>query len=310
MKTTLKYLYLSFTLFICSIFIFSSCNRNPKGWQYPDMTRVPPGALGDSIKYGKELISKTPLHIGPEMADTSKRYSGNNLACANCHIDAGTRPNALGFVGVYLLYPEYDARVDTSITIQQRVNECMQRSMNGRSLPLDSYEMRCITLYYKWISSEVLPQIVKQYEGLPKIQFMSRTADPTKGKKIYTDKCMSCHAENGAGGYNKGEPKNGFDIPAVWGSDTYNDGAGMYRLITSAEFIKAKMPFLDADLTDEEAWDVAAYINSMPHPQKQGLEKDFPDLNKKPADCPYPPYNDSIPQLQHKYGPYNFNDKK
>lgn len=282
----------------------SSCDKDPEGWQYPYMSKVPPGALGDSIKYGKELISKTPLHIGPQAGDISKRYAGNNLACSNCHINAGTVPHALGFVGVYLLYPEYEARVDSIISIQQRINECMQRSMNGRSLPFESYEMRCITLYYKWISSEIIPEIAKQYLDPPKIQYLNRAADTTRGKKVYTDKCMACHAENGAGGYIDGEPKKGFNIPAVWGNDTYNNGAGMYRLISSAEFIKAKMPFLDADLTDEESWDVAAYINSMPHPEKEGLDKDFPDLSKKPIDCPYPPYNDSMPQFQHKYGPY------
>ncbi|MBZ0204270.1 MAG: c-type cytochrome, partial [Ignavibacteria bacterium] len=235
----------------------------------------------------------------------TKRYSGNNLACENCHIDAGTRPNALGFVGVYLIYPEYDSRVDSNITIQQRVNECMQRSMNGRSMPLDSYEMRCITLYYKWISSEVVPQIARWYDGLPRLKYLTRAADTTNGRNVYRNKCMTCHAENGAGGYVNGKPKDGFDIPAIWGNDTYNDGAGMFRLITSAQFIKAKMPFLNADLSDEEAWDVAAYINSMPHPQKQGLEKDFPNLTKKPIDCPYPPYNDTMSQYQHKYGPYD-----
>lgn len=299
-----KDLYSVIFILLIPVFVFTSCNKNPEGWKYPDMNKLPPGALGDSIKYGKELISKTPLYIGPEVSDISKRYSGNNLACSNCHIDAGTRPNSLGFVGVYLMYPEYDDRVDSIISIQQRINECMQRSMNGKSLPMDSYEMRCITLYYKWISSEVIPQVAKQYLGLPKIKYLTRAADSSKGRIVYVDKCMSCHAENGAGGYNKGDPKNGFDIPAVWGNDTYNNGAGMYRLITSAEFIKSKMPFLNADLSDEEAWDVAAYINSMPHPVKQGLEKDFPDLSKKPIDCPYPPFNDSLSAFGHKYGPY------
>ena len=309
MKNHIKYFYLSTALVLSAIIILSSCNRDPEGWQYPDMSKVPPGALGDSIKYGKELITKTPLHIGPEVNDITKRYAGNNLACSNCHIDAGTRPNSLGFVGVYLIYPEYDARVDSNITIQQRINECMKRSMYGKPMPLDSYEMRCITLYYKWISREVIPQVAKEYLGLPKLAYLNRAADTSKGRNVYTDKCMACHGYNGTGSYVNGAPKNGFNIPAVWGSDTYDNGAGMYRLITSAEFIKSKMPFKNADLTDEEAWDVAAYINSMPHREMDGLSKDFPDLSKKPIDCPYPPYADSISQLQHKYGPYFISGK-
>ncbi len=302
MKFACRYLIFIYPLLI---FILWSCNKSPEGWQYPDMSKIPQGPLGDSIKYGKELISKTSILIGPEVSDVSKRYSGNNLACQNCHLNAGTSPNSLGFIGVYLVYPEYNARVDSVIMIQQRIDECMKRSMNGKPLPPDSYEMKCIIAYFKWISSEVIPTIAKKYEGLPKLQYLSRAADSSKGRVVYVDKCMGCHAENGAGGYINGDPKNGFNIPAVWGNDSYNNGAGMYRLIISAEFIKSKMPFSNANLSDEEAWDVAAYINSKPHPNKSGLEKDFPVLSKKPIDCPYPPFADSLSAFQHKYGPYN-----
>lgn len=305
MKFRGKHIYFINAILIFSIIIILSCNRKPAGYQYPDLNNIPPGASGDSIKYGKEIISNTSIYIGPEVNDVSKRFSGNNLACQNCHINAGREPNSLGFVGVYLFYPEYDTRVDSVIMIQQRVNECMRRSMNGKPMPPDSYEMKCIIAYFKWISSEITNKNAKKYEGLPKLQFLTRAADTSKGRIVYTDKCMSCHAENGAGGYNKGIPKLGFNIPALWGNDTYNNGAGMYRLITAAEFIKSKMPFTNADLSDEEAWDVAAYINSKPHPEKVDLEKDFPDLGKKPVDCPYPPYADSFSVFQHKYGPYD-----
>ncbi|MEO8513349.1 MAG: c-type cytochrome [Ignavibacteria bacterium] len=304
MKISVKYFYLSFAIVITSAIILSSCSQDPDGWKFPDMSKVPPGALGDSIKHGWELIVKTPLFIGPEVKDITKRFAGNNLACSNCHIDGGTRPNSLGFVGVYLVYPEYSAIVDSTIMIQQRINECMRRSMYGKPLPIDSYEMRCLVLYYKWISSEVITQIAKEYLGLPKLGYLPRAADTSKGRNVYADKCMSCHGYNGTGSYVNDTTKNGFSIPAVWGSDSYDNGAGMYRLITSAAFIKSKMPFLNAELTDDEAWDVAAYINSMPRRDMEGLSKDFPDLNKKPIDCPYPPYADSIPQIRHKYGPY------
>ncbi len=267
------------------------------------MSSVPKGPLGDSIKYGKELISHTYKYIGPLTDDVSKRYSGNNYACSNCHIDAGTRPNSLGFVGVYLLYPAYDSRVDSVISIKQRINECMERSMNGKALPLNSNEMNSMVAYYRWISKEVIPKIAAEYIGLPKIAYLNRAADSSKGKIVYRNKCMTCHAENGAGVYN-GDAKDGFDMPALWGDDSYNNGAGMFRLITAAQFIKSKMPYHNANLNDEEAWDVAAYINSTPRPLKLNLDKDFPDLNKKPFDCPYPPYNDSFSVFRHKYGPF------
>ena len=57
-------------------------------------------------------------------------------------------------------------------------------------------------------------------------------------------------------------------------------------------------------LTDEEAWDVAAYVNSMPRPDKD-LSQDWPDISKKPIDHPFGPYADSFSEEQHKYGPFD-----
>ncbi len=293
------------TLYLTLAVLLISCSKNePPGWNFPDMSQVPKTPQGDLIRYGKELISRTNVHIGPYAENPAKRYAGNNLECGNCHIDAGTRPNTLGFVGVYLLYPAYSGRIDTIISIRQRINDCMVRSMNGRPLPIDSYEMDCIVAYYQWISNEVIPQVAEKYDALLKIKLLDRAADPNLGRMIYNRKCNTCHGENGAGAYLTGEIEKGFDIPSVWGIDSYNNGAGMYRLITVAEFIKAKMPYYNANLTDEEAWDVAAYVISKPHPHLAGVENDFPDLNEKPVDCPFPPYADSLSAERHKYGPF------
>jgi thiosulfate dehydrogenase len=56
-------------------------------------------------------------------------------------------------------------------------------------------------------------------------------------------------------------------------------------------------------LTDEEAWDVAAYVNSMPRPSKD-LSMDWPKIAKKPFDHPFGPYVDPFSEEQHKFGPY------
>jgi thiosulfate dehydrogenase len=89
--------------------------------------------------------------------------------------------------------------------------------------------------------------------------------------------------------------------------NSYNVGAGLYRVSTLAGYVKANMPygvtFENPFLTDEEAWDVAAYINSMPRPDKD-LSMDWPDISKKPFDHPFGPYADSFSEIQHKYGPF------
>jgi len=100
----------------------------------------------------------------------------------------------------------------------------------------------------------------------------------------------------------------GYRFPPLWGPDSFNDGAGMARLITFANFIHFNMPhgvdYLNPQLSPEQAWDIAAYVLSQPRPHKAGLDKDFPDLLEKPVDAPYGPYSDGFSEQQHKYGPF------
>ena len=56
-------------------------------------------------------------------------------------------------------------------------------------------------------------------------------------------------------------------------------------------------------LTDEEAWDVAAYINSQQRPDRD-LSNDWPKITGKPVDHPFGPYADEFTEQQHKYGPF------
>src|SRR6185437_7355369 len=97
---------------------------------------------------------------------------------------------------------------------------------------------------------------------------------------------------------------HGYVFPPLWGTDSFNDGAGMHRVLTAAKFIKAKMPLGKADLTDDEAFDVAGFINSKPRPQMANLERDYPDRSKKPVDTSYGPYADSFSIGQHQFGPF------
>ena len=82
----------------------------------------------------------------------------------------------------------------------------------------------------------------------------------------------------------------------------------MARIITMANFIHFNMPhgtdYLDVRLGVEEAWDIAAYVESQPRPHRAGLAHDFPDLLTKPVDAPYGPYFDKFSEQQHKYGPF------
>lgn len=271
--------------------------------------------LDKSIKMGYELITNTSAHIGPQVSDPVKRFAGNNLACTNCHLNAGTKPFAAPFVGIVGLFPQYRGRENRVGTIEERINGCMERSMNGRKLPDDSEEMRAMITYMKWISKGVPTGHNVQGQGFAEMKIPNRAVDLEKGRIVFTQKCVSCHGVEGQGQKqeskkqdNKGTKTTKYIYPPLWGKDTYNHGAGMNRVLTAAKFIKANMPLgathKNPLLTDEEAYDVAGYINSFGRPKKKNPEKDFPDLKQKPVSCPYPPYADPFPQKQHQKGPF------
>jgi thiosulfate dehydrogenase len=281
---------------------------SPKIWTVPEIGALPNDAFGQQVRRGRDLVTATYAHIGPEVADPAKRFSGNNLACANCHLQAGTKKFGIPLFGLYWMFPEYTGRGGGEITLEERLNSCMTRSMNGRAMPANAPEMQAIVAYIKFLSTGVPPGEVLPGLGVGKMPELDRAADPARGQAIYASNCVACHNTDGSG-IRRSLPTTdlGYMVPPLWGSDSFNDGAGMARLITAANFIHFNMPhgadYLNPQLTPEQAWDVAAYVISQPRPHKAGLDKDFPNLLEKPADTPYGPYADGFSEQQHKYGP-------
>lgn len=283
-----------------------------KDWKVPDESTIPNNLFGDTVRYGKALVSETYKYIGPEVSEKKMRYAGNNFACATCHQEAGTKKWSAPFMATFGNFPQYRNRDETIGSIEGRVNGCMERSMNGRALPEDGKEMRAIVTYMHWLAQGI-PVGAKvsgaEFPQVDRKMIMSRAADPIAGKKVYMEQCASCHGQNGEGVKREGKA-NGYEYPALWGKDTYNTGAGMFRVIRAADWIVANMP-LGADnhnriLTDAQAYDVAAYINDYdkPRPIKKEREKDFPDVKVKVPDSDIAPYGDDKNRHQHKFGPY------
>ncbi|MCW0185282.1 c-type cytochrome [Campylobacter lari] len=268
--------------------------------------KLPNSPYTQAVILGNKILNYTTSYIGPQAKNPKNRYAGNNLSCSSCHANAGTIKNQSGFVGIYARFPQYNARADKIITLEDRINGCMERSMNGKRLPNNSPQMKAILAYMHYISQGIEVGAKTQGQGLPKISFLKRAADPKKGKEIYQNKCVACHGENGEGIKSNNPSMSYYIYPALWGNDSYNTGAGMYRLIKAASYIKANMPKDDATLTLEQAYDVAAYINSQPRPIKKNRNKDFPDRDVKPADMDLKPYakHDKFSIEQHRYGPF------
>ena len=278
-------------------------------WRVPDVGALPDDARGEQIRRGRELVTQTYALIGPDAPQPADRFAGNNLACGDCHLEAGTKKFGLPLFGLYSAFPRYSARSGTEISIEDRINSCMTRSMNGRPLPTDSPQMQALVAYVKFLASDMTKGEPLPGHGAGEMPYLDRAAEPTRGERIYEQVCRACHRQDGGG-----LPRDpqalaaGYAAPPLWGNQSFNEGAGMARLETMANFVHSNMPpgadYLNPRISVEDAWDAAAYVESQPRPREAGLEHDFPDFLDKPVDTPYGPYADGFSEAQHKYGPF------
>jgi len=257
---------------------------------------------GSLIYYGYELIRNTAYYLGPE---GTVAQIANGLNCQNCHLDAGTRPYAYNFGKVFATYPMYRARNNKVQTLYDRINDCMVRSMNGQPLQKNSREMQAIYAYIQWLDKDIPKGCIKGGTQVKAIPYMDTAANTLSGKIVFMAKCQSCHGTDGQGQLNP--LGSGYTYPPLWGQNSYNDGAGMFRLTKIAAFVFNNMPYgtnyHHPALSIEEAWNVGAYVNSQPRPHYDA-KADWQDIKKKPVDYPYGPFGDQFSSFQHKYGPY------
>jgi thiosulfate dehydrogenase len=270
------------------------------------------GSTGSKIpviateEYGKRLLGQTTELLGPDVPDQKMRYTSSRLSCGACHLGNGTEPGTLGLPPAFGHYPRFSGRTGTTTSIEDRVNECMQRSLNGRPLSKNSPEMIAMASYIRSLSDRdaATGASARKAKEPPAFRTPNRAANRDAGKRVFEQRCTACHGTDGAGLLAAADPIHGYVFPPLWGPDSFNTGAGMHRVLTAARFIKARMPLGRPDLDDEQAFDLAAFINSQPRPEMANLEQDYPDRKTKPVDTGYGPYADSFPLDQHRFGPF------
>ena len=238
-------------------------------FRVPAASELPDSALRASALRGQALMRAT--------RDSLPAHVGNALRCVSCHPDDGTRRNVMPWVGVYSRFPQYRARSGRVITLEDRINDCFERSMNGRALPPHSRDMADISAYMALLSLGVPLGATTAGQGLPMLTPL--TGDTTRGVALYAAECARCHGAGDA---------PGALAPPLWGPHSYNVGAGMARVRTAAAFIRHAMPFdRPGTLTDQQAFDLAVLINSRPRPDFRDKELDWP-LGDPPPDVAYP----------------------
>lgn len=271
-------------------------------WAAPPVNSITDAKQKEQVVYGQELIAHTAKYLGP---NGSVLKISNGMNCQNCHLQAGTAVFANNYGSVASLYPKFRARSGQVEDIHKRVNDCFERSLNGKALSKTSKEMQAITTYINFVGSNVEKGKKAEGSGLKELAWLDRAADPEKGMTVYTANCQSCHQANGEGVFSA--DKTEYTYPALWGKNSFNDGAGLYRISNFAKYVKYNMPqgvtHLRTILTDEEAWDVSAFVISQTRPHIN-VPKDWPDISKKPVDHPFGPYADAFTETQHKCGPF------
>lgn len=167
------------------------------------------------------------------------------------------------------MYPAYRKKNDKVNTFAERLQGCFQFSMNGGTPPAaDSPEITALSVYAYWLASKAPLGVELPGRGYPDVAQPAKGYDLRQGAQVYEGQCAVCHGAEGQGQ----KVGDSYVMPPLWGKDSYNWGAGMHRINTAASFIKHNMPLgKGGSLSDQQAWDVAAYVNSHERPQDPRL---------------------------------------
>lgn len=216
-----------------------------------DPSMAPP-EIRALVEQGYRIMINTPQQL--------PKYVTSKVTCTNCHFAGGNttggKNGGLSLAGVAATFPSYISSAKAVVDLPQRINMCFERSLNSKPLPLDSQEMLALVTYFQWISKGFPIYAPVPWIGYEPLKSQHRP-DPVRGKAAYIIYCASCHGINGDGGN---------QIPPLWGPYSYNHGAGMDDENMFASFTFFNMPYENADLTEEQAKDIAAFVMLQPRP--------------------------------------------
>ena len=250
----------------------SSVSKNPEQQRFspPSEADMPAGDYGRVIRLGENIFMDTKKY--------ARNYVGNDLSCANCHIDAGRKSGSAPMWAAFIHYPAFRIKTGKVDTLAARIQGCFRFSMNGRAPAQDDEIMTALQTYAFWLATGAPVGYAVEGSGYPKLKPPPVVANYERGEKVYAQNCALCHGADGAG-QRAGDQQV---FPPLWGPRSFNWGAGMHQLANAAGFIKANMPLGKGGyLSEQEAWDVAVFMNSHERPQDPRFAKSVVETRKK-----------------------------
>ncbi|HET7649511.1 MAG TPA: c-type cytochrome [Gammaproteobacteria bacterium] len=230
--------------------------QSPDNFTPPPLDAIPSGPDGEAVWQGLQLLEHTSA--------LAKGYVGNDLNCVNCHVNQGRQMDSAPMWAAYVTYPKYRSKNRKVNTIEERIQGCFRFSMNGKPPAADSAEMKSLVTYFHWLATGLPVGITPKGAGYPKLASAPRSPSIERGRHVFASNCAMCHGDDGQGRSARGAQV----FPPLWGARSFNWGAGMTRISTAAAFIHANMPYGGGrKLSLQEAWDVAAFVDSRPRPQ-------------------------------------------
>jgi thiosulfate dehydrogenase len=233
-------------------------------FRVPQESEVKDSVSLASIRRGRALFRNT--------RDSLPDHVRASLSCSNCHMADGTQANAMPVVGAYARFPQYRGRSARVDRVEDRINDCFERSMNGKALAWNGRDMRDMVSYLAFLSIGFPVGVEMEGQSVPALDPLP--GDTARGRTVFATSCAICHGVDGHGT---------VAGPPLWGPKSYNIGAGMARVNTAARFIHHLMPRdRPGSLTPQQAFDVATFINRQPRPDFAAKERDWPQGGAPP----------------------------
>lgn len=258
-------------------------NAKAPAFRPPPESAIPDNEFGKQVKLGQRIFNNT--------AQEAPQFVGNTLRCASCHLDSGRLAHSAPLWAAYVAYPAYRSKTGRVSTFSERVQGCFVYSMNGKAPPAGDEVMVALESYAFFLAKGAPVGASLPGRGYPAPDDPPLAMDFARGQIVFQQKCVLCHGSDG-----QGQSSHGAVVfPPLWGPQSFNWGAGMGVIKNAAAFIQGNMPLSQGHtLTDQQAWDVAMFMDSHERPQDPRFKGSIAETRQKHHDSPDDMYGRTV----------------